>query len=174
MLFLLYEICGFVFIDFVFLDQKWKHHPFLIHIKKKAIFHCKTVGYNPNQDTLHRLQRHQQTIIFRLRTGRCRLNSHQEDWRKDLCSMPLWRGRPNTRTLPTVLLTPSASKAADMASLCVPQNQALGVCRGFVPDIQVCSSHRREDLVNATITSNTEEEELQKCKGDCQINGPFC
>ena len=46
-----------------------------------------------------------------------------------------------------------------MAHLCVPQNQALGVCRGFVPDIQVCGTHGREDLVNATITSNAEEEE---------------
>ena len=48
----------------------------LIHNKKKAIFHCKTEGYNPNQDALHQLVRHQQTIIFRLRTGHCRLNSH--------------------------------------------------------------------------------------------------
>ena len=37
---------------------------------------CKTEGYNPNQDALHQLARHQQTIIFRLRTGHCRLNSH--------------------------------------------------------------------------------------------------
>ena len=72
--------------------------------------------------------------------------------------MPLWRGGPNTRTLPTVLLTPSASKAADVAHLCVPQNQALEVCRRFVPYIQVCGTHGREDLVNATITSNAEEE----------------
>ena len=74
--------------------------------------------------------------------------------------MPLWRGGPNTRTLPTVLLTPSASKAADMAHLCVPQNQALGVCRGFAPDIQICGTHGRKNLVNATIISNAEEEEL--------------
>ena len=73
--------------------------------------------------------------------------------------MPLWRGGPNTRTLPTVLLTPPASKAAGMAHLCVPQNQALGVSRGFVPDIQICGTHEREDLVNTTITSNTEEED---------------
>ena len=73
--------------------------------------------------------------------------------------MPLWRGGPNTRTLPTVLLTPSASKAADMAHLCVPQNQALGVCRGLVPDIQICGTHGRKDIVNATIISNAEEEE---------------
>ena len=44
--------------------------------KKKAIFHCKTGGYNPNQDALHQLPRHQQTTIFRLRTDHCRLNSH--------------------------------------------------------------------------------------------------
>ena len=73
--------------------------------------------------------------------------------------MTLWRGGPNTRTLPTVLLTPSASKAADMAHLCVPQNQALGVCREFVPDIQICGTHGRKDLVNATTISNAEEEE---------------
>ena len=78
--------------------------------------------------------------------------------------MPLWRGGPNIRTLPTVLLTPPASKAADMAHLCVPQNQALRVCRGFVPDIQVCSTHGREDLVNATITSNAKEEEEEEEK----------
>ena len=46
-----------------------------------------------------------------------------------------------------------------MAHLCVPQNQALGVCRRFVPDIQICGTHGREDLVNATIISNAEEEE---------------
>ena len=48
----------------------------LIRNKKKAIFHCKTGGYNPNQDSLHQLPRHQQTTIFHLRTGHCRLNSH--------------------------------------------------------------------------------------------------
>ena len=128
-------------------------------IKKKTIFHCKTEGYNPNQDALHQLARHQQTIIFRFRTGHCRLNSHlKRIGVKTSAQMPLWRGGPNTRTLPTVLLTPSASKAADMAHLCVSPNQALGVCRGFVPDIQICGTHERKDLVNATIISNAEEE----------------
>ena len=46
-----------------------------------------------------------------------------------------------------------------MAHLCVPQNQALGVCRGFAPDIQICGTHRRKNLVNATIISNAEEED---------------
>ena len=44
--------------------------------------------------------------------------------------------------------------------LCVPQYQALGVCRGLVPDIQVCGTHGREDLVNATIISSADEEEV--------------
>ena len=35
-----------------------------------------TVVDYPNQDALHQLARHQQTIIFGLRTGHCRLNSH--------------------------------------------------------------------------------------------------
>ena len=48
----------------------------LIHNKKKATVHCKTGGYNSNQDALHQLPRHQQTTIFRLRTDHCRLNSH--------------------------------------------------------------------------------------------------
>ena len=49
-----------------------------------------------------------------------------------------------------------------MAHLCVPQNQALGVCRGFVPDIQICDTHGRKDRVNATIISNAEEEEEEE------------
>ena len=73
--------------------------------------------------------------------------------------MPLWRSGPNTRTLPSILLILPPSKAADMAHLCVPKNHALGVCRGFVPDIQVCGTLGREDIVNATITLNAEEEE---------------
>ena len=49
-----------------------------------------------------------------------------------------------------------------MAHLCVPQNQALGVCRGFVPDIQVCGTDGKEDLINATITSNAEQEKEEE------------
>ena len=76
--------------------------------------------------------------------------------------MPLWRSGPNIRALPAILLTLPPSKAADMIHLCFPQNQALGVCRGFVNDIQECGTHGREDLVSATITSNAGEEETEK------------
>ena len=43
--------------------------------------------------------------------------------------------------------------------LVCPSNQAVRVCRRFVPDIQLCGTHGREDLVNATITGNSEVEE---------------
>ena len=56
-----------------------------------------------------------------------------------------------------------------MAHLCVPQNQALGVCRGFVPDIQICGTHGRKNLVNATIISNAEEEEEVGQKGSTWV-----
>ena len=129
--------------------------------QEKVIFHFKTGGYNQNQDALHQMPRHQQTTIFRLKTGVCRLNGLlKRIGVKTSAQMPLWRGGPNTRTLPAVLRTLPPSKAADMTHLCVSQNQVLGVCRGFVHDIQVCGTHRREDLVNATFISNAEEEEF--------------
>ena len=40
-----------------------------------------------------------------------------------------------------------------------PSKLSSGVCIRSVPDIQVCGTHGREDLVNATIISNAEEEE---------------
>ena len=77
-----------------------------------------------------------------------------------LSSVPLWTGRPNTRTFPAILFTLPPSKAADTAHLCVdPQNQALVVNRRVATDIQVCGTHGIEDLVNATITPNAEEVE---------------
>ena len=56
-----------------------------------------------------------------------------------------------------------------MARSCVPQNQALGACRGFVPDIQVCGTHGRDDLVNVTITLNVEEEEAGQSNSNWYI-----
>ena len=52
-----------------------------------------------------------------------------------------------------------------MYHTCVPQNQAIGVYRGFV---QVYSTDGSEDLVNVTITSNAEEED--KPSHDCEEN----
>ena len=42
-----------------------------------------------------------------------------------------------------------------MAHLCLPQNQAQRVCRKF----------GRKNLINATITSNAEEEEVHGAEG---------
>ena len=142
----------------------------LIHNQKKAIFHSQTGGHNPNQDALHQLQRHQQTTNFHLRTGHCRLNSHlKRIGVKTSAQCALWRSAPNIRTLPAILLTTPPSKAADMAHLRSPQNQALGVCSKFVPDTQVCGTHGREGAVNATITSNAEEEEYEDKSNSIQV-----
>ena len=73
--------------------------------------------------------------------------------------LPLSRRTSYHKANQAVIILRVASKAADMAHLCAPQNQALGVCRGFVPDIQICGTHGRKDPVNATIISNEEEEE---------------
>ena len=128
--------------------------------KKKATFHSKTGGYKVKQDEIHQLPRHKQTTIFRLRTGHRKLKSHLK--RIGIKNLAQWPCGEADQT-PAIMLILQPSKAADMAHLCVPQNQALEVCRGFVPDIRVCGTHRREDLVNATITSNAEED-LRVCR----------
>ena len=115
-----------------------------MHNKKKEIFHSKTGGYNPNQDALHQFPRHQQTTIFRLRRSHCRLNSYLQKIGVKTSAQCLSGEADQT---PECYL--QSCSAADVARLCVPQNQALGVCRTFIPDIQVCGTHRREDLVNA-------------------------
>ena len=48
----------------------------LIRNKRLADFKHRNGGYNPQQDTLRLLSRHEQTMIFRLRTRHCRLYSH--------------------------------------------------------------------------------------------------
>ena len=48
----------------------------LIRNKRLADFKHRKGGYNPQQYTLRLLSRHEQTMIFRLRTGHCRLRSH--------------------------------------------------------------------------------------------------
>ena len=47
----------------------------LIRNKRLSDFKHRNGGYNPQQDTLRLLSRHEQTMIFRLRTGHCRLRS---------------------------------------------------------------------------------------------------
>ena len=47
-------------------------------------------------------------------------------------------------------------------TLVCPSKPSSGICRGCVPDIEACGTHRIEDLVNAIITSNAEEEEEEE------------
>ena len=43
----------------------------LICNRQKSTFIASIGGYNPQKDPLHQLSRHEQTTIFRLRTGHC-------------------------------------------------------------------------------------------------------
>ena len=45
----------------------------LIRNRQKSTFIASVGGYNPQKDPLHQLSRHEQTTIFRLRTGHCGL-----------------------------------------------------------------------------------------------------
>ena len=69
--------------------------------------------------------------------------------------MEKWTKHQNIACNPAHSTTKQGSR---YSPLVCPSKQSSGVCRGFVPDIQVCSTQWREDLVNATITSNTEED----------------
>ena len=48
----------------------------LIRNRQKSTFIASIGGYNPQKDLLHQLSRHEQTTIFRVRTGHCGLKGH--------------------------------------------------------------------------------------------------
>ena len=60
----------------------------LIRNRQKSTFIASIGGYNPQKDPLHQLSRHEQTTIFRLRTGRCGLKGHlKKKWYSAFGSM---------------------------------------------------------------------------------------
>ena len=48
----------------------------LIRNRQKSTFIASIGEYNPQKDPLHQLSRHEQTTIFRLRTGHCGLKGY--------------------------------------------------------------------------------------------------
>ena len=50
----------------------------LLRNRQKCQWKRATGDYNPSTDPINRLARHEQTTIFRLRTGRCGLRTHQK------------------------------------------------------------------------------------------------
>ena len=61
--------------------KPYSHLPYketrtLICNRQKSTFIASIGGYNPQKDPLHQLSRHEQTTIFRLRTGHCGLKGH--------------------------------------------------------------------------------------------------
>ena len=120
---------------------------------------CTPCHYNPIQDALHQLPRHQQTIIFRLRTGHCRLNSHLKRI-----------GAKTSAQCPCGEMDQTPEHHLQSCSLYLQARQQIWpTCvslktklLGSAEDLFLtCGTHWREDLVNATITSNAEEEEVR-------------
>ena len=134
----------------------------LIRNKKKANFHCKTGGYNPNQDSPRQLPRHQQTIIFHLKTGHCRLNSHlKRIGVKTSAQYPVERRTKHQNT--TYSPAHSTSKQGNRyGPLACPSKPSSGDLQRIVPDIQECGTYWREDIVNVIIASKAEEEEKEE------------
>ena len=48
----------------------------MIRNRQNSPFIASIGGYNPQKDPFHQLSRHEQTTIFRLRTGHCGLKGH--------------------------------------------------------------------------------------------------
>ena len=64
-------------------SKKQSQNPNLITKKQNRSsetrdFKHRNEGYNPQQDTLRLLSHHEQTMIFRLRTGHCRLRTYMK------------------------------------------------------------------------------------------------
>ena len=110
--------------------------PRLLYVIKRKSSSAAKLG-DTSQTRMHFISCHgiSRPPSFCLRTSHCRLNS------------PMKRtGIETSDTLPCgqadqppqhFLLTLPSSKAANMAHLCIPKNQALGACRRSAPDIQV-------------------------------------
>ena len=130
----------------------------LIHNKKK-------------QSSTARLEDTAQTsthsIIFCLRTGHCRLNSHlKRIGVKTSAQCPCGEvDETPEHYLQSCSLHQQARQ--QIWPTCVSLKTKLWrSTEDFIPDIQVCGTHRGEDLVNATITSNAEEEEEEEEEGE--------
>jgi len=74
----------------------------LIRNKRITDFKHRNEGYIPQQDTLRLLSCHEQTMIFRLRTGHCRLRSHMEKIDIVVSPLTLRTGSTNYSPCPAV------------------------------------------------------------------------
>ena len=83
----------------------------LMRNKRLADFKHRNGGYNPQQYTLRLLSRHEQTMIFRLRTGHCRLRSHmKKDWHRRVSYLIMLTGSTNYSPCPAVMPSPQRRK----------------------------------------------------------------
>ena len=100
-------------------------------------------GYNPQQDTLRLLSRHEQTMIFRLRTGHCRLRSHMKKIGiKKVSPLPLRTGSTNHSPCPAVMPSPQKRKRKHLANRKFPRKQTPWNSHRPMPDGAVHHPHR--------------------------------
>ena len=120
----------------------------LIRNKRLADFKHRNRGYNSQQGTLRLLSRHQQTMIFQLRTGHCRLNSHMKRIGiKKVSPLPLWTGSTNHSPCPAVMPSPQKRKRNHLAIRKFPRKQTLWNSHRPTPDGAV---HRPDGTTNIT------------------------
>ena len=139
-------------------------------LRLRAIFHSKTGGYNLNQDALLQLPRRQQTTIFCLRAGHCRLNSHLKRIAvKTSVQCPCGEAdqTPEHHLQSHSLYYQARQK---IWPTCVSLKTKLW---GSAEDLFLTSKYAaltgEEDLVKSTITSNVEEQE-----GELRLRATSC
>jgi len=118
-------------------------------------------GYNPQQDTLRLLSRHKQTMIFRLRTGHCRLLSHMKKIgieKSALCPCRL-ETKPKSMSCSHALST--KRKRKHLANKKFPRKQTPWNSHQPTPDGAV---HRHDGTTNITSLHRTLKKKKKKVK----------
>ena len=136
-----------------------KKSTFLSSIKRKPSSTARLEA-TTKTSALHQLPRHQQTTIFRLRTGHCRLNNHLKRIGVKTSAQCCGEADQTPEHFLQSCSLYHQARQQIWPTYVSLKTKLWGSAGGFVPDIQVCGTHGREDLVTATITSNAEEEEL--------------
>ena len=99
------------------------------------------------QFTFHSQMSHKQTIIFRLRTGHCRLRSHMKKIGIVVSPLPLRTGNTNYKQCPAVMPSPQKKKGNHLANRKFPRKHTPWNSHRPTPDGAV---HRPDGTPNIT------------------------
>ena len=133
----------------------------LIRNKRLADFKHRNGGYNSQQDTLRLLSRHEQTMIFQLRTGHCRLNSHMKriGIRKSaLC--PCGLEAQTTTHCPAVMPSPQKRKRKHLAIRKFPKKQTPWNSHRPTPDGAVHHPNGTTNITSLQLTLKKKKKQI--------------